>query len=183
MDDPTAQNLTEPPDRAADSLLPQVYAELRAAAGRMMKSERSTHTLQPTALVHEAYAKLAKAGARFQDDLHFFNAAAQAMRRILLDHADARAAEKRGGGRDRARVELEGLNLAASATDEMDWPALNKALDELAKASPRQAQVVSLKFFAGLPDAQIASLLQISEPTVRRDWATARPWLHRQMSA
>jgi RNA polymerase sigma factor (TIGR02999 family) len=168
-------------ERNADSLLPQVYAELRAAAAKLMADERRGHTLQPTALVNEAYAKLAKAGAQFESELHFFNAAAQAMRRILVDHALARGRRKRGGGQ--AKVELNDLNVPPQFSDNMDWLALDEALTKLAEVSPRQAQVVMLRFFAGLGDAQIAQLLQISEPTVRRDWATARPWLFRQMNA
>ena len=170
----------------ARSLLPLVYDELRAAAGRLMADERRAHTLQPTALVHEAYAKLAKAGCAFEGELHFFNAAAQAMRRILLDHALARGRQKRGGGGGasvrRQRVDLDDVNISVAESRNTDWLALDEALKELEKAAPRQARVVMLRFFAGQGDAKIAELLGVSEPTVRRDWAAARVWLYRQMS-
>src|SRR5262245_18436459 len=108
----------------ADSLVPLIYAELRAAAGRLMGAERTDHTLQPTALVHEAYAKLPKAGVQFQDDSHFFYAAAQAMRRILLDHALARGRKKRGG-KGRIRVELTEVDIGLQNSEEMDFQALD----------------------------------------------------------
>jgi RNA polymerase sigma factor (TIGR02999 family) len=166
----------------ASSLLPLVYQELRAAAGRLMASERSDHTLQPTALVHEAYVRLAKAGARFKTESHFFYAAAQAMRRILVDHALARGCQKRGG-REGRKAELNDANVSAQEPQQLDWLALDEAIDKLSAVSPRQAQVVMLRFFGGLSDAQIAQTLQVSPTTVRRDWATARPWLYRQMQA
>ncbi len=169
----------QPIDHSADSLLPLVYAELRARAAKLMSAERPDHTLQRTALVHEAYLKLANAGARFQSKLHFFNAAALAMRRILVDHAMRRGRKKRHGGG--VRLNLEDHTIPPQPAANIDGLALNEALDELAAASPRQAQVVMLRFFAGLGDAEIARLLDISEPTVRRDWATARPWLYRRM--
>jgi RNA polymerase sigma factor (TIGR02999 family) len=160
----------------ADSMLPLVYQELKARAARLLADQRSDHTLQRTALVHEAYLKLANAGVKFQSSLHFFNTAALAMRQILVDHATARGRQKRGGGR--ARIDLDDANLPPQQSSSMDWLALDEALNELAGVSPRQAQVVMLRFFAGLSDGEIASLLEISEKTVRRDWATARPWLH-----
>jgi len=164
-------------------MLPLVYDELRAAAGRLMKGERAGHTLQRTALVHEAYAKLAKGGARFENELHFFNAAAQAMKRILLDHATGRAAMKRGGGgAPRNRIDLDDLNVPApQSADRMDWLALDQALERLAKIAPRRAQIVMLKYFAGLTDVEIARLLGITESPVRQQWATARAWLYQQM--
>jgi len=169
--------------RAADAMLPLVYGELRAAAARLMAGERPNHTLQRTALVHEAYAKLAKGGARFESELHFFNAAAQAMRHILVDHAVARRTSKRGGvGRD--RVDLDDVNLpTGGADDSMDWPALDQAMTRLAQVAPRRAQIVSLKFFAGLTEPEIAKLLGLTESAVRRDWSTARAWLYQHMKA
>jgi RNA polymerase sigma factor (TIGR02999 family) len=166
----------------ANSLLPLVYRELRAAAAKLMADERVDHTLQPTALVHEAYAKLAKADARFRNESHFFYAGAQAMRQVLVDHALARRRQKRGGA-GRIKLELDEAILPPQQDVEMDWLALNEALDKLAEASPRRAHVVLLRFFAGLSDARIATMLQISEPTVRRDWAAARMWLYREMLA
>jgi RNA polymerase sigma factor (TIGR02999 family) len=166
---------------STDSMLPLVYEELRAAAVRLMQGERGGHTLQPTALVHEAYAKLAKAGARFESELHFFHTAALAMRRVLVDHAIARGAKKRGG-RKLARVELDEANLPpGKSVDQLDLLALDEALKKLEEIAPRRAQVVSLKYFAGLTDAEIAKLLGVSESPVRRDWATARAWLYQRM--
>lgn len=166
---------TQPPDE----LLPLVYKELRARAARLLADQRPDHTLQRTALVHEAYLKLAKAGIQFHSPLHFFNAAAVAMRQILVDHAIARRREKRGGGR--ARIDLDDATLPPAPASKMDWLALNESIDRLAEFAPRQAQVVMLRFFAGLADAEIADLLKISQPTVRRDWAAARVWLHQHM--
>jgi RNA polymerase sigma factor (TIGR02999 family) len=164
----------------ADELLPLVYNELRARAGHLLRGNRPGHTLQRTALVHEAYAKLAGAGRRFESPLHFFNAAAMAMRQILMDHAKGRGRRKRGGAR--ARVNLDDVNLPATdGDDEIDWLDLGEAIDALAKSAPRQAQVVNLRFFAGLGDAEVAKLTGVSEPTVRRDWAAARTWLYARL--
>ena len=164
--------------RAVDELFAMVYDDLRHRAGGLMSDERASHTLQRTALVNEAYLKLFGTGVRFQSRLHFFNAAALAMRRILLEHAAAKAAQKRGGGW--ARISLDDV---APAHDEppVDLISLDGALVRLKQLSPRQHQVVTLRFFAGLKDAQIAELLDLSEKTVRRDWATARLWLYDQI--
>jgi len=165
---------------SADSLFPLVYDELRAAAGRLMAGERADHTLQRTALVHEAYAKLARGGARFSNRAHFFNAAAQAMRRILVDHALARGAKKRGGGR--RKVDLDDTNVPPpEGEDQMDWLALDEAMTKLAQIAPRRAEIVSLKYFVGLTDSEIAEVLEIGELPVRRAWAAARAWLFQQM--
>jgi RNA polymerase sigma factor (TIGR02999 family) len=182
--DPPSSSTPQPADRvrarSAESLLPLVYEELRAAAARLMRKERSDHTLQRTALVHEAYAKLVGAGARFESELHFFYSAAQAMRRILVDHALSRGARKRGGGR--ARINFDDVDFAQEdQADPMDWQALDETLDRLAKVAPRRAQIVHLKYFAGLTDAEIGKLLGISASPVRREWATARAWLYQQM--
>jgi len=160
---------------AQDELLPLVYEELRKRAGRLMAGERRDHTLQRTALVHEAYLRLVRPGASFESRLHFLNAAAMAMRRILLDHADARKRLKRGGGADRVQLD-EGVD-APGKDPPVDVVALDEALSKLAERSPRQAQVVQLRFFAGVQDAEIAQVLGVSEKTVQRDWATARLWL------
>lgn len=165
--------------RAAEELLPLVYHELRSRAGRLMAGERSDHTLQRTALVHEAYLRLVKPGANFESRLHFFNAAALAMRRILVDHAETRRAQKRGGGVK--AVNLDDVDVAGD-TPSVDILSLDEALTRLAERSPRQAQVVHLRFFAGLKDAEIAELLDVTEKTVRRDWATARLWLYGEMN-
>ena len=162
--------------RAADELLPLVYEELRSRAGVLLAGERRDHTLQRTALVHEAYLCLLGPGANFKSRLHFFNAAALAMRRILVNHALQHRTLKRGG--DRARVDLEQLDVAEPASGEpMDWSLLDDALKKLEAESPRQHQVVMLRFFSGRTEAEIAQMLEVSESTVRRDWATARVWL------
>lgn len=164
---------------AAKRLLPIVYQELRSRAGMIMSTERRDHTLQRTALVHEAYMRLVKPGAKFESRLHFFNAAALAMRRILLDHAAARRTAKRGGAA--AKLNLDDVDVAGAEQD-IDIVALDEAMKQLETNSPRQHQVVMLRFFACLKDAEIAELLDVSEKTVRRDWATARLWLHDQMN-
>jgi RNA polymerase sigma factor (TIGR02999 family) len=165
---------------AASELFPLVYDELRARAGALMAAERRDHTLQRTALVHEAYLKLVGSRTGFRSRLEFFGAAAQAMRRILLDHAIRRNSLKRGGGR--GRVDLESLDVGKSSpATSMDWVELDEALQELEQLDPRQHQIVMLRFFSGRTEAEIAEMLQISEPTVRRDWATARVWLYHTM--
>lgn len=165
---------------SANDLLPLVYDELRARAGVLMAAERRDHTLQRTALVHEAYLKLLGSRAGFGTRLAFFAAAAQAMRRILVDHATRRKSLKRGGNRPRVDLEME--EVAGPNTDSaLDWTELDQALCELEQLAPRQHQVVMLRFFSGRTEAEVAEMLQVSEPTVRRDWATARVWLYRQM--
>jgi RNA polymerase sigma factor (TIGR02999 family) len=185
MDEPTRQlsetlhRINDGDHRAARSLFPLVYQQLRRRAAQLLAGERRDHTLQRTALVHEAYLRLVDAGCAFQGRLHFLNAAALAMRRILINHARDKGRVKRGG-----RMQRANLDEAATVLDEndrIDWLALDEALEELGKVSPRQAQVVNLRYFAGLSDGEIAELLKISPPTVRRDWATARPWLYRRM--
>ena len=171
--------------RAADALFPMVYEELRQRAGKMLASERRNHTLQRTALVHEAYLRLVGPGASYQGRLHFFNAAAMAMRHILLHHATKHRTAKRGG--NRVRLDLEDLDPAAatdegSGLDTIDWIVLDEAMKRLEVASPRQHQVVMLRFFSGRTEAEIAQMLQVSEPTVRRDWTTARLWLFRALN-
>ena len=165
---------------AEQNLLPLVYDELRQRAGRIMSAERKDHTLQRTALVHEAYMRLVKPGAGFESRLHFLNAAALAMRRILLDHAEARKRIKRGGGAEKVRLD-DGIDVPGKDPP-VDVEALDEALNRLAEKSPRQAQVVQLRFFAGVTDAEIAELLKVSEKTVQRDWATARLWLYDQVA-
>ncbi|MBC8108344.1 MAG: sigma-70 family RNA polymerase sigma factor [Anaerolineae bacterium] len=172
---------------AAERLLPLVYQELRKRSGQLMAGERKDHTLQRTALVHEAFLKLVRPGVTFESRLHFFNAAALAMRRILIDHAEARRAQKRGGGKAEVSlddVDVEGLAPADSSGGSrgVDILALDEAMKELQSRSPRQHQVVMLRFFAGLKDAEIAAMLDMSEKTVRRDWVSARLWLHGEIS-
>jgi RNA polymerase sigma factor (TIGR02999 family) len=149
-----------------------VYAELRAIAVRKMASERPGHTLQPTALVHEAYLRLGGAEQfKFENRAHFFAAAAEAMRRILVDSARRHSQLKRGG--DREHVELNETRIAAPFEDEK-LLLVNEALDDLAREDPIKAEVVKLRYFVGLKHQEIADALGVSEPTVRRHWAVAR---------
>jgi RNA polymerase sigma factor (TIGR02999 family) len=167
-------------DRDAESkLMPLVYQELRRLARRYMRAERADHTLQPTALVHEAYLSLVGDRDRtWQNRAHFFAMAAQQMRRILVDHARARRAGKRGG--DRAKVELdEGAAYSPEKSEEM--LALDQALDRLARRDPRQAQAVELRFFGGLSEDEVAEVQGISTRTVKRDWTLARAWLYKEI--
>jgi RNA polymerase sigma-70 factor, ECF subfamily len=162
---------------APEQLFALIYDELRTKAGRLMAGERRNHTLQATVLVHEAYLKVARPGVSFQSRLHFFNAASLAMRRILVDHADAKRAQKRNAVGERVTL----ADVEAGQPD-IDLLALDEALRQLEAVSPRRAQVVQLRFFAGLTEAQIAELMEVNEKTIRRDWAAARVWLHDEMS-
>lgn len=165
---------------AASRLLPQVYDELRALAARYMRRERRDHTLQPTALVHEAYVRLVD-GARveWQDETHFCALAAMQMRRILIEHARARGARKRGGGA--RRITLND-SIAISPNGVLDMLTLEDALNRLEKESPRQCRVVELRFFGGLSVAETARFLEISASTVKDEWRVARAWLAREFA-
>ena len=166
--------------KAAD-LLPAVYEELKALASYRLAHERPDHTLQATALVHEAYARLAKS-RQFQNKAHFFHAAAEAMRRILIEHARRRRRVKRGGGPTKLqRLPPSVLDLA-QAPDSSEVIAWDDALRQLDKDSPRSASVVRLRFYAGLSVAETAQALEISERTVTREWTYARAWLYRHIS-
>lgn len=162
-------------DKGALSRLYQVvYDELRLLAQSSMRAERSGHTLQPTALVHEAYLRLNPGSGEWQNRRHFFGAAAQAMRRILVDHARRKHADKRGAGLD--RVTLSDLDISAPSED-LDVLAVNDALDRLAAEDARLAEVVSLRFFANMSIEDTARALELSPATVKRDWTFARAWL------
>ena len=168
-------------DKSAESkLMPLVYSELLRAARRYMRGERPDHTLQPTALVHEAYLRLV--GQReiaWQNRAHFFGVAAQLMRRILVDHARARQAEKRGG--DVGMVPLE----EAMVFKEEGGPALlalDQALTRLNQFDPRQGRIVELRFFGGLTEEEIAAVLGVSARTIKRDWNVARAWLYNEIN-
>lgn len=165
--------IAELPDRpaAASELLPLVYEQLRAIAAQRMRQERAGHTLQATALVHEAYVRLAGGGSSFENQGHFFRVAAEAMRKILIDHARRRLAEKRGSGKRPAN--LESIDIAMDADPE-SAVALDEALTALATEEARAAEVVQLRFFAGLGFAEIAKLMNVSERTILREWAFAR---------
>lgn len=163
-------------DRAArDRLLALVQSELHAIAQARMRHERRGHTLQATALVNEAYVRLlGKDGVEWANRSHFYRAAAEAMRKILIDHARARNAQKRGGGR--AALDISGVADAAEE-DSAGLLALDETLVRFEKVDAQAAEVVRLKFYAGLSDAAVAETVGISERTVRRDWAFARGWL------
>jgi RNA polymerase sigma factor (TIGR02999 family) len=166
---------------APERLFPLVYAELRAIAAAAMRSERAGHTLQPTALVHELFLRLeAGAPVAWQDRRHFFRLAAQAMRRLLVDFARRRLADRRGAGAP--HVELDAARDFAVRSDPEETVALDRALDRLAALDPRQAQVVELRVFAGLGQEEIATTLGLSLSTVERDWRGARAWLRRELA-
>lgn len=165
---------------AADDLFPLVYQELRDVARRAMAREAVGHTLQPTALVNEAYMKLAGGAAPQVDSRgHFFAVAARAMRQILVDHARRRNTARRGGGH------AQPVTLGAAGADTQlpleDILALDQALDGLEELDPRLRQVVEFRYFAGLTDGEIADLLGVTRRTVQRDWVRARAWLNRTL--
>lgn len=165
---------------AAERLLPHVYHELRSLAAAYFRRQRSDHTLQPTALVHEAYLKLInQTAARWNDRAHFFAVAARAMRQILVNHALARNAEKRGGGAPRMFLSDE---LAPTAARDFDPLALHDVLNKLAEYDPRKAQVVEMRFFGGLSVDEVALVLGVSRTTVEGDWRMARAWLSRELA-
>jgi RNA polymerase sigma factor (TIGR02999 family) len=163
-------------DRDTDTLLSIIYDELRALAGSHFKDDTPGHTLQPTALVHEVYLKLTRAAnADWKSRAHFFAVAARAMRQILANHAERKRTEKRGGGRP--RVTLLGLATPPGGVDQIDLIALDEALGKLAKLAPRQAQVVEMRFLAGIEMEEIAQVLGTSLSTVNREWRMARAFL------
>ena len=168
-------------DQAAlEKLMPLVYAELHRLAKRYMGGEHAGHTLQTSALVNEAYLRLIDAhGVRWQNRAHFFAVSAQIMRRILVDFARAKQNLKRGGGARQVTLD-EGLVITPESG--ADLLALDEALDRLAVLSPRQAQVVELRYFGGLNEDEAAEVLKVSPRTVRHDWALARAWLYRELS-
>lgn len=166
--------------RAAADLLPLVYSELRKLAGARMAAEPAGHTLQPTALVHEAYLRLVGSADRHWDSRgHFFAAAAEAMRRIVVETARRKKRAKHGGGRQRVEVELADLPTRLSTDDLL---ALDGALEALEKLDPIKARLVTLRYFAGMTIEQAAGVLGISRVTAHRYWTFARAWLHEQMT-
>lgn len=163
-------------DGAGDRLMHAVYPELNRIAHRFLANERSGHTLDPSALVHELWLRMTGGGAvTIHDRSHFFALAARSMRQILIDHARARGADKRGG--DRRRVSLSDIDALCVDAPVEDLLTLNSALAQLETADPRAARVVELRYFGGLSGAEIARTLGISEITVKRDWRAARAWL------
>jgi RNA polymerase sigma factor (TIGR02999 family) len=164
---------------AADELLPLVYEELRKLAAVRMARENPGHTLQPTALVHEAWLRLVgDEKVRWDGRAHFFGAAAEAMRRILIDRARRRNASRHGG--DQQRVDLDGMEIAAPDDDDQ-LLAVNEALEKFAAQDQIKAELVKLRYFAGLTVEEAAQVLRISEPTAKRYWAFAKAWLHREI--
>jgi RNA polymerase sigma factor (TIGR02999 family) len=166
---------------ALDRLFPLVYAELRRVAARQLRHERPHHTLQPTALVHEAYLRLVdQRGANWQSRAHFFGVAARLMRRILVDHARRHGASKRGDGVSCLSID-EARDVAGSA--EVPILALDQALDRLEKVDADLARVVELRAFGGLTIEETARVLSVSPSTAKRDWRTAKAWLTRELGS
>ncbi len=165
-------------DNAAENLMPLVYGELRRIAKRFMAHERANHTLQPTALVHEAFLQLRDVDVPWQDRAHFIAVCARAMRRILVDHARAKQADKRGGGA--VEVDLD-VALAPARTAESTVIALDKALEKLMESDARKGSIIELHYFGGLKQPEIASVLSISVATVERELKAAKEWLRDQL--
>ncbi|MEP6946392.1 MAG: sigma-70 family RNA polymerase sigma factor [Acidobacteriota bacterium] len=166
---------------ALDSLLPLVYDELHRQAARYLRKERPGHTLQTTALIHEAYLKLIdRRDVNWESRMHFFAVAAQAMRQILVDYAKAKHRIKRGG--DNIRLSLAETMSVVEGEKGVDLIALDEALNKLDRLDAQQARVVELKYFSGLSLEETAEALHVSRATVGRDWEAARAWLHRELS-
>ena len=163
---------------AVNTLFPIVYAEMRRLAASYLRRERPGHTLQSTALVHEAYLRLINQKVSWQNRAHFLGIAAQTMRRILLDHAKRRIAAKRGGGQLTLRVDE---SVIAGKGRDLNLIALDKALSELEKIDPIRSRIVEMRFFGGLSNEEAAEVLGVSAPTVQRQWAGARAWLFQAM--
>jgi len=165
---------------ALNRLFPFVYDELRRVANRQLRGEREGHTLNTTALVHEAYVRLAgQSRVEWQNRAHFYGVAAQAMRRILVNYAESRRAGKRGGGAAHVTLEEAGLTLTDREVD--DVLAVHEALERLREFNERGAEIVAYRFFGGLTHEEIAEVLGTSEVTVRRSWSAARSWLRREL--
>lgn len=169
---------------AGDRLLEVVYGELRNLARGALFGERAGHTLQATALVHEAWVKLVdQERVDWQNRGHFLGIAALAMRRVLVDHARARQRDKRGGGKDREPLHTDILDSGRDLELELDMLALNEGLEQLTQHSERAAKVVELRFFGGLTEEETAEVIGVTRPTVTRDWRAARAWLSSWMQS
>jgi RNA polymerase sigma factor (TIGR02999 family) len=170
-------------DQAAlDQLLPLVYSELRRLASAYLRRERSNHTLQSTALVHEAFMRMVhQQDVQWKSRAHFFAIAAQMIRRILVDYARSAHAEKRGSGAVKLALD-EAMAVPQASAGDVDLLGLNDALDQLAQMDERQSRIVELRFFAGLSIEETAEVLQLSPATIKREWQTARAWLFREMT-
>jgi len=164
-----------------NQILPHIYDELRRLAGSYLRRERADHTLQPTALVHEAYMKLIdQKQVHWQNRAHFFGIAAQVMRRILMDHARKNTAEKRGGDADKLPLEEE--ILVVSHEKSADLIALDDALQALAEFDEQKAKIVELRYFGGLSIEETAEVMGVSVPTINRQWRMAKAWLHAELA-
>ena len=171
--------MTDGDDGALGELLPLVYAELRRLAAGYLRRERPGHTLQPTALVNEAYLRLVdQTQVRWQNRAHFLGVAAQMMRRILVDHARGQRAEKRGGEIQKLSLDE---NIDVSGERAADLVALDEALKRLAELDPQKSRIVELRFFGGLSVEETAEVLGVSAPTVKRQWRMAKAWLYGQV--
>ena len=168
-------------ERALEELIPLVYDELRRLAGRHLQGESQALTLQPTALVHEAYLRLVELDLQWQGRVHFFGVAAGIMRRILVDLARSRRRQKRGGGQ--RPLSFSDVEVAGRATPVDDFLAVEAALAELEAQAPRKARAVELRYFAGLGNAEISQVLAVSRPTVERDLRWARAWLAHRLAS
>ena len=170
--------VTKGNEDAVAQLIPLVYDEMRRLAGRYMRRERTNHTLQATALVHEAYLRLVQQRSDWRSRAHFFGVAAQVMRRILIDHARGHLRIKHGGQREAIPLD-EGMVFSESKSEEL--LAVDEALDRLAKLDPRQSKIVEMRFFGGLTVEETAEAMGISPITVKRDWNLARAWLYGEL--
>ncbi|MHC4140534.1 MAG: sigma-70 family RNA polymerase sigma factor [Planctomycetota bacterium] len=165
---------------AAEKLMPMVYQELRVLAARYFGREATGHTLQPTAVVNEAFVRLVnKPVAEWNGRTHFVGVAARAMRQVLIDHARRRKAERRGGGWN--RVTLSGVGAGSAGLDQVDAIDLENALEKLAAIDGRRSRVVELRFFGGLTNVEVAEVLRVSAATIEGDWRFARAWLRREL--
>ncbi|HEX8370757.1 MAG TPA: sigma-70 family RNA polymerase sigma factor [Pyrinomonadaceae bacterium] len=174
------QDWNDGSEDAKERLLPFVYDELRRQARFFMAKERSNHTLQPTALVHEAFLRLSEqSGADWRDRSHFYGIASRLMRQILVDHARAHAAEKRGASPIHFSLEDVQISVEDRAGSIL---ALDEALERLAEFDERQAKIIEMRFFGGMNNGEIAEALDVSERTVGREWQSARLWLYRELN-
>ena len=173
------RDASEGDQNALDRLMPLVYGELRKIAASYLRQERKDHTLQPTALVHEAYLRLThQKDVAWQNRAHFFGIAAQMMRRILVDHARKRQAAKR----DASAWKVATAEVDGGADSAPELLALDRALEELEKIDPQQAKIVELRFFGGLSVEETAAVVGVSERTIKREWQTSRAWLRREIA-
>lgn len=178
------QQISDGREHAANVLMPLIYDELRRIARSFMRRERVDHTLEPTALVHEAYIRmLGQNRVSWQSRGHFFSLSATMMRRILVDTSRQRVRAKRGGGAVHEELFEGAVTVAGTELDPVDLLALNQALERLGEKDKRMVQVVELRFFAGLDVSETAQVLGVSDPTVKRDWAVARAWLARELGS